>query len=56
MGFAHSPPGCPVLDSNRTELLKLILTCFSETMYSPPIDLSVAPNRWIQYLTGAENR
>ncbi|XP_033222110.1 protein HID1 isoform X2 [Belonocnema kinseyi] len=56
VGFAHSPPRCPLLDSNRTELLKLILTCFSETMYSPPIDLSVAPNRWIQYLTGAENR
>lgn len=56
VGFAHSPPRHPILDSNRTELLKLLLTCFSETMYSPPIDLSVSPNRWIQYLTSGENR
>lgn len=56
VGFAHSPPKHPLLDANRTELLKLLLTCFSETMYSPPIDLSESPNRWIQYLTSGENR
>ena len=56
VGFAHSPPRYPILDSNRTELLKLLLTCFSETMYNPPMDLSVTPNRWIQYLTSSENR
>jgi hypothetical protein len=37
VGFAHSPPRYPALDSNRTELLKLLLTCFSETMYQPPV-------------------
>lgn len=56
VGFAHSPPRYPTLDSNRTELLKLLLACFSETMYNPPSDLSVIPNRWIQHLTGSENR
>lgn len=56
VGFAHSPPHYPAHDSNRTELLKLLLTCFSETMYQPPVDIHVAPNRWIQYFTCAENR
>ncbi|CAK9809509.1 Protein HID1 [Anthophora plagiata] len=56
VGFAHSPPRYPILDANRTELLKLLLTCFSETMYNPPMDLSVTPNRWIQHLTSSENR
>ncbi|XP_069703784.1 protein HID1 isoform X1 [Periplaneta americana] len=56
VGFAHSPPRYPTHDSNRTELLKLLLTCFSETMYQPPVDIHVAPNRWIQYFTCAENR
>ncbi|XP_063972087.1 protein HID1 [Diachasmimorpha longicaudata] len=56
VGFAHSPPRHLVLDANRTELLKLLLTCFSETMYNPPSDLSITPNRWIQHLTSPENR
>lgn len=56
VGFAHSPPHHPQIESNRTELLKLLLTCFSETMYQPPADLSTCPNRWIAYLTSAENR
>lgn len=33
VGFAHSPPHVPQQDQNRTELLKLLLTCFSQTMY-----------------------
>lgn len=41
---------------NRTELLKVLLTCFSETMYDPPVDLLVSPNKWIQYVTSADNR
>ncbi|XP_066602594.1 protein HID1-like, partial [Prorops nasuta] len=56
VGFAYSPPRNPVLDSNRTELLKLLLTCFSETMYNLPMDLSITPNKWIQHLTSTENR
>ncbi|XP_056634691.1 protein HID1 [Diorhabda sublineata] len=56
VGFAHSPPRNPTFDSNRTELLKLLLTCFSETMYHPPADITDNPNKWILYLTSAENR
>ena len=37
VGFAHSPPQNSIHDQNRTELLKLCLTCFSETMYLPPV-------------------
>ncbi|KAG8222878.1 hypothetical protein J437_LFUL003523 [Ladona fulva] len=36
VGFATSPPRVAQHDSNRTELLKLLLTCFGETMYFPP--------------------
>ncbi|KRT78439.1 hypothetical protein AMK59_6593 [Oryctes borbonicus] len=56
VGFAQTPPRSPQVDLNRTELLKLLLTCFSETMYQPPIDISQSPNKWIAYLTSAENR
>lgn len=44
VGFAHSPPHYPTHDSARTELLKLLLTCFSETMYQPPVGESVGRN------------
>lgn len=50
VGFAQSPPRIPSYDANRTELLKLLLTCFSETMYHPPSDISENPNKWIQYV------
>ena len=56
VGFAQSQPRNPTMDSNRTELLKVVLTCFSETMYNPPSDSSVAPNKWIQHFTSSENR
>nr|XP_022916431.1 protein HID1 [Onthophagus taurus] len=56
VGFAQSPTRNPHLDSNRTELLKLLMTCFSETMYQPPIDIAHSPNKWIAYFTSPENR
>ncbi|KAK4873721.1 hypothetical protein RN001_013081 [Aquatica leii] len=56
VGFAHSPPRNTVFDSNRTELIKLLLTCFSETIYQPPAEVSVNPNKWIVHLTSADNR
>ncbi|XP_013077027.2 protein HID1-like [Biomphalaria glabrata] len=57
VGFAHSPPHNSFHDQNRTELLKLLLTCFSETMYLPPVaDAHVVPNQWIQFFTSTENR
>ncbi|KAI5719123.1 hypothetical protein M8J76_005508 [Diaphorina citri] len=56
VGFATSPARCPAHESARTELLKLLLTCFSETIYQPPQDVQKCPNKWIQYLTSADNR
>ncbi|GFR81357.1 protein HID1-like isoform X1 [Elysia marginata] len=57
VGFAHSPPHNSFHDQNRMELLKLLLTCFSETMYLPPVaDAHVVPNQWIQFFTSTENR
>lgn len=55
VGFAHSPAKNQVLEQRRTELLKLLLTCFSETMYRLPAK-SEEPNKWIVYFTSAENR
>ncbi len=37
VGFAHAPSSHPQYDQHRSEILKLILTCFSETMYLPPV-------------------
>ena len=37
VGFAHSPQHNVVHDHHRAEILKLLLTCFSETMYLPPL-------------------
>lgn len=55
VGFAQSPPRNGNMDSRRTELLKLLLTCFSETMYRVPT-MSDEPNKWIVHFTSAENR
>ncbi|XP_076066797.1 protein HID1 isoform X2 [Oratosquilla oratoria] len=57
VGFAHAPPHVPYHDQCRTEILKLILTCFSHTIYMPPSgEGSGAPNRWISAFTSAGNR
>lgn len=57
VGFAHSPPHNFQHDQHRTEIIKLFLTCFSETMYLPPIaDAHTVPNQWIQYFTSTDNR
>lgn len=55
VGFAQSPPKNALLEQRRTELLKLLLTCFSETMYRPP-NQSEEANKWILHFTSAENR
>ncbi|XP_042873709.1 protein HID1-like isoform X1 [Penaeus japonicus] len=56
VGFAHSPPHVPAQDLNRTEILKLILTCFSQSIYQPSSDGTESPNRWIAVFTSADNR
>lgn len=40
----------------RTELLKLLLTCFSEAMYLPPAPDSGSTNPWVQFFCSTENR
>nr|XP_020661922.1 protein HID1 [Pogona vitticeps] len=56
VGFAHSPPPSYNHDLNRTELLKLLLTCFSEVMYLPPSSDSSNTNPWVQFFCSTENR
>ncbi|XP_054706104.1 protein HID1-like isoform X2 [Uloborus diversus] len=56
VGFAHTPTHVPQHDYNRTEILKLLLACFSQTMYMPASEVNLNPNKWIQYFTSADNR
>ncbi|XP_069779386.1 protein HID1-like [Narcine bancroftii] len=56
VGFAHSPPHSYIHDLNRTELLKLLLTCFSEAMYLPPTSEGNVLNPWVQFFCSTENR
>ena len=36
VGFSQTSVHVPIHDRNRTEILKLLLTCFSETIYLTP--------------------
>eukprot|EP00061_Rhincodon_typus_P011530 g36604.t1 len=55
VGFAHSPPHSYIHDLNRTELLKLLLTCFSEAVYLPPTSEGNILNPWVQFFCSTEN-
>jgi len=56
VGFASSPPQVIQHNIHRAELLKLLLTCFSEAMYLPPSDAPNTANKWLQYFASSENR
>ncbi|XP_037093597.1 protein HID1-like [Pollicipes pollicipes] len=57
VGFSSTVTHNSSHDANRTEILKLLLTCFSQTMYLPPTDAGQAgPNRWVRFFTSSENR
>ncbi|KAJ8013503.1 hypothetical protein DPEC_G00030460 [Dallia pectoralis] len=56
VGFAQSPPLNYTHDLNRTELLKLLLTCFSEAMYLPPSSDNFHQNPWATFFCSTENR
>ncbi|XP_041942889.1 protein HID1 isoform X2 [Alosa sapidissima] len=57
VGFAQSPPLNYIHDLNRTELLRLLLTCFSEAMYLPPSsDNNNILNPWVTFFCSTENR
>ncbi|KAM6951683.1 protein HID1b [Aplochiton taeniatus] len=56
VGFAQSPPLNYAHDVNRAELLKLLLTCFSESMYLPPSSDTNALNPWVTFFCSTDNR
>nr|CAH8864940.1 unnamed protein product [Trichobilharzia regenti] len=56
VGFAQTPAANAVHDSNRTEILKLILTCFSETMYLEQEEAHRIENKWVTFFTSTANR
>ncbi|XP_061892870.1 protein HID1-like [Entelurus aequoreus] len=56
VGFAQSPPLNYIHDLNRTELLRLLLTCFSELMYLPASPDTTVLNPWVTFFCSAENR
>uniref|UniRef100_A0A8C6T7S9 HID1 domain containing n=1 Tax=Neogobius melanostomus TaxID=47308 RepID=A0A8C6T7S9_9GOBI len=56
VGFAQSPPLNYIHDLNRAELLRLLLTCFSEAMYLPPSSDNSILNPWVTFFCSTENR
>nr|VZI40592.1 unnamed protein product [Spirometra erinaceieuropaei] len=56
VGFAQTHPPNVQHDSNRTEILRLLLVCFSETMYLDQSQARTTTNRWIDFFTGPDNR
>uniref|UniRef100_A0A4W5QZE1 HID1 domain containing n=1 Tax=Hucho hucho TaxID=62062 RepID=A0A4W5QZE1_9TELE len=56
VGFAQSPPLDYIHDLNRTELLKLLLTGFSDAMYLPPSAENNILNRWVTFFSSTDNR
>ena len=55
IGCSVSPGRTDAIDSHRTEIIKLLVTCFSETLYYKPEEIG-APNRWMLHFTSSENR
>ncbi|CAG2158346.1 unnamed protein product [Oppiella nova] len=56
VGFTNPITTSSMYDKNRSELLRLLLTCFSTSMYMTANEAGHTPNRWIQYFTCVENR
>jgi len=57
VGFATAPQNTASYDLHRRELLRLLATCFSQSMYLPPVgEAHAINNRWVAHFTSAENR
>ena len=57
VGFANNPQTAASYDLHRRELLRLLATCFSQSMYLPPVgEAHAVNNRWVAHFTSAENR
>lgn len=57
VGFSHSSQPNATHDYNRIEILKLLLTAFSETMFlNPKAENHMHPNKWISHFTSFKNQ
>ena len=57
VGFANNPHSAASYDLHRRELLRLLATCFSQSMYLPPVgEAHAISNRWVAHFTSADNR
>lgn len=57
VGFTAISSSTTAFDGKRTELLRLLLTCFSSCMYMTPSEANDSnSNPWIEYFTSGENR
>jgi len=57
VGFSHSSQPNAAHDYNRIEILKLLLTAFSETMFlNPKAENHIHPNKWISHFTSFKNQ
>lgn len=57
VGFSHPTTHNAQHDYNRIEILKLLLTSFSETVYLPPLpEHHFQQNMWISYFTSFKNQ
>lgn len=57
VGFANVPQNAASYDLHRRELLRLLATCFSQSMYLPPLgEAHGQTNKWVAHFTCSENR
>lgn len=71
IGSSKSPGTTKQIDSNRTEIIKLLITCCSESLYIPSngiinmtwfyveydlLEISQSPNQWLAHFTSPANR
>lgn len=56
VGVLHSPPSDSVLDNTRTELLRLLITLSSESLYLTPVNTGpVQINTWVKLITKSKH-
>lgn len=56
VGFISSTTSTAAFNKNRTELLRLLLTSFSTTIYLSSSEAHHTQNRWIAFFTSSSNR
>lgn len=56
VGFESSTNSTTIYDNNRIELLRLLLACFSETLYLKPRDCIKKRNYWVETFITRLNR